>query len=317
MFKKYNYFLIFFISSFLYLSANETIAPISPKQPSDSDISNNSIKPSFSDEQQFRNYYQESTFPALIYLTARQDLGPGIGYDKSYTTFETLIFTELGESWTPFLDFKIHNFYDEKYAANAGGGLRYFSNFFQGIFGFNFYYDYRKTNFDSFNQVGVGLEFLSNWFNLRLNGYFPINEKTKLMFCVRQTSGDFFLERRNYNEALPGWNLDGEIRINPSCPFLIYILGGPYLYYGNNFPNVVGGRVGLSVWYGRSLFLRVTGTFDNVFKKRVQGVVGLTFPLGWLCNLKCCGVLNEILLDTVKRNEIIALGEYCRWKWNY
>ncbi|MDR3113856.1 MAG: inverse autotransporter beta domain-containing protein, partial [Endomicrobium sp.] len=60
---------------------------------------------------------------------------------------------------------------------NIGVGLRkYFSNVFKegAIIGVNVYYDARNSDIGkNYQQAGAGIEFLSAWFDIRANAYFP------------------------------------------------------------------------------------------------------------------------------------------------
>ena len=62
--------------------------------------------------------------------------------------------------------------------------------------------------------------------------------------------------------------------------------------------------------------LRIAFQFpsDNVFKARVQGLIGLNFTFG--CAPKCCR-REQIISQPVFRNEIIVLDDFCCWKFNY
>lgn len=267
------------------------------------------------------NEENEKHLPVSAFFSARQDFGSGVGYNYGYTTLEERAFSKFFNNLFPFLDFRAHRFLNDTYAANAGLGLRVLSEPWCKIFGINSYYDYRSTHHSHFNQLGLGLEILSRRWNIYLNGYLPVGQKRGLVCSSFQTSGSLFLNRKNYEIALKGLNLEGEVLVGKPSPLSIYALGGPYYYNGNQCRDVVGGMLGLSARFKQLLFLKITGTYDTVYKGRVQGTVGLTLPLGNLPKtrnrLKNCLLSEEILLDATKRNEMIVLDKRCSWKWNY
>jgi hypothetical protein len=268
-----------------------------------------------------QSHEKESEFiPSLIFFSVRQDLGAGIGYETGYTTLEELLFTKINQNWSPFLDVKVHRFLNDRYATNIGIGSRFFSESLCKVFGMNLYYDYRNINYAHFNQLGFGWELLSNQWNVHINGYFPLGNKRVLSCSAIQTSDQFFLKRRNYDVALTGLNLEGEVLIGKPRPLSFYGLGGFY-YYKNSCKDVIGGELGIFARYKQILFLKITYTFDDVFKQRFQGMIGLSFPLGEIPKikdkLKSCTLSGDIMFDSIKRNEIIALDKHCKWEWNY
>ena len=97
--------------------------------------------------------------PRPMRVTARHIEPNGIGYNQGYTTLEGFFSSDpWGGAWYPFLDLRGHAFNNGKLAANAGIGVRYLSG--SRIWGGNFYYDYRNTKHQHYNQVALGLEAL-------------------------------------------------------------------------------------------------------------------------------------------------------------
>lgn len=297
-----------FLLSCIFICALESLSLPDFRKPTDS-------KETAPPQTEERKY-----LPGIFLLSARQDIGSGVGYHSGYTTLEELVFTNLSKNLYPFLDFRAHRLLNDTYAANVGMGMRIFSESLCRVFGFNTYYDYRNIHHSHFNQLGVGFELLSSRCNIRLNSYFPIGKKRGLICSNFDTSNGFFLLRKNYQVALKGFNLEGEVllgKLNPTN-FFFYALGGPY-YYKNDCKDVIGGLLGFSVKYKQILFLQISGTCDSIFKTRMQGTIGLTLPLGNIPKRKTssCLLSEMIILDAVKRNEMIVLDRHCTWKWNY
>jgi hypothetical protein len=182
----------------------------------------------------------------------------------------------------------------------------------------NFYYDYRQMHHSHFNQVGIGFEWIASRWNVQLNGYLPIGKKRDLVCSNFETSDGFYLTKKKYEVPLRGLNLEGDVKINNSDRLSVYLLGGPYYYYGNRCKNVIGGVLGASVKYKNIAALRITGSYDTVFKKRAQMGIELSFPLGTVKeDLSSCDFSKDILFDSIKRSEIIVADKRCTWKWNY
>ncbi len=281
----------------------------------------------FSSESELTQKFEQAetpkakSIPASTFFSARQDVGPGIGYKVGYTTIEELLVLQFTPNAFPFFDLKAHRFLDGKYAANAGIGTRILCDRFCKILGTNLYYDFRNFHHSHFHQIGAGLEFLSNRWNIRMNGYFPIGLRKKLICSNFQTSNGFFLLRKNYALALMGGNLEGNVRLKNSPTLCLDLLGGPYYFSNNKCKKVAGGRIGISAKYKNIFLLKITATFDTVFKKRMQGVFGVRFPFGGIPEIKqrmsSCFSSEDLILDIIQRNEIIALDKRCEWEWNY
>ena len=105
-------------------------------------------------------------------LLLRHRESGGVGYSKGYSSLDYMLTAQGGLSEF-LLDLRGHVFNDGRVAGNAGAGFRY------GIYddayriGTNLFYDFRSTKHFFANQVGGGLEFLSDSADFRINGYLP------------------------------------------------------------------------------------------------------------------------------------------------
>lgn len=252
-----------------------------------------------------------------LFFTLREDGGRGVGYNHGYATIEALLFSSISENWLSFIDLRMHNFFNNKQAFNAGIGVRKISDTFCNVVGINFYYDFRNAHHSHFNQVGMGLEMLSRRWSLRLNGYLPVG-KTKGLICSHAKEFDeFFISRKNFDVALKGISFEGEVLINKLCSSTAaYAFGGPYFYNGETCRDVIGGKAGIRVKFKQLLSITLSGTYDSVFNARMQGLIALTFPFGKTNEIHCT-LPGKIAKQGVQRNEIIVLDKFCKWKWNY
>ena len=98
---------------------------------------------------------------------------------------------------------------DEEQELNLGFVGRYFNDQHAIILGVNTYYDARQTEADNtFQQVGGGLEFLSPWFDARINYYYPVTDAKTWKTTQGCTPG---IMRQVTEEALEGF--DAEIGV--------------------------------------------------------------------------------------------------------
>ena len=254
--------------------------------------------------------------PCSSYVTLRQTESEGVGYEHGYTTLEGLLFPmRTNRTLWPFFDLRIHRLDNNRWAANAGLCFRYLPFPRDYVFGFNVYYDYRRsdTNYH-YHQIGAGLEFLSKIVDLRLNGYFPLKDEHILYTCVwDHYIGDYFIIRNRMEAALTGVSFEIGRFEKITEDIDAYAAIGAYYYGGDVCRRPLGVRGRLSLYIKRFFSLEGIITYDDIFKTRIQGEIALSIPFG------CAPVTNfkNILTQPIERNEIIVVDEYCRWLWNY
>ena len=139
-------------------------------------------------------------------------------------------FARVGDA-TLFSD--IRGTWDDKSQAtfNLGLGMRYLVPGHDIIIGGNVYYDYIDSQFGShFDQLGLGAELLTKWFDARFNYYVPDNG----VHPVPTAPGFFRLE-----SGLDGWNSEAGFLIPGLDKYLeARLFAGYYQYHS---------RVGLGV----------------------------------------------------------------------
>lgn len=258
--------------------------------------------------------------PDPVRFGVRHIEAKGLGYKKGYTTLEIFLSQDVSDRDTvPFIDVRGHVFNDGKFAANAGFGFRHLIE--TGIFGANFYYDYRKTKHRNYNQFGTGLEYLRERFEARLNGYFPFGKMGSRFFDLSFDSfqGHNMFVKRKQEVAMTG--VDGEIGYHmnkQSSPWDIYGAVGPY-YFVRDHKHAFGGEARLLGRYNNWFFWEATYSYDNLFKNIVQGEVGFNWNFGPKSEvtlsekaqnncLDCCDylILKQRLVQPVIRDEIIV-----------
>ncbi|NGX39797.1 MAG: hypothetical protein KR126chlam1_01130 [Chlamydiae bacterium] len=253
-----------------------------------------------------------------LYLTLRHIDPKGVGYEEGYTTLEALYFPFVeNHCFQPFLDVRGHVFNDAEFAANAGIGLRYLDDCCAS-WGANVYYDYRSDRDRKvhFHQIGAGLEYLTDCFDVRLNGYFPITRKD----CFKKLHGEYETDDLKVECCLESVSfIGGNLEVGvPFCffPYVdFYIAGGPYYYDARKTSkDTWGGQIRLDAFICTNFRVGLIVNHDSIFDTRVQGVVSFTLPLGGKC-VTDCG--QSCALRRVERNEIIVLNELFDWSWWY
>ena len=272
----------------------------------------------------------QGTFYAPLRGYVSQTFGRGLGYNRGYTSLGVFFDPTIQRMprVRPFVDLRGHVFKNNKWAFNAGGGVRFLVPALRRVFGINTYYDYRRAKRD-YHQIGVGLEILGPCYDLRFNSYIPVGHRDHFSHPnVYRYPGGFLAVCRRKQKALQGF--DGEIctSLRKLCPCTcgcwdFYIGIGGYGYPGDCGRNANGGMLRLGMNYINFFDFEVRITDDRLFGTRVQGCVAFNFPL-YICeDQTCCedqGICClECLADQpVERQEIIVVDhERCMWKTNF
>jgi len=240
----------------------------------------------------------------------------GIGYNQGYTTAEGFFSPYNGwEDWVPFLDARMHVFNDGEPALNAGLGARYLTE--SRIWGFNVYYDYRKTHRYHYNQITAGLESLGQMWDFRINGYAPVGRWTSPLYgtTFSHFQENYAILRQRYEYALGGFNAEAAAHVDVWEHFPLYFAGGPY-YLNGRGSSTWGAQARASVTIYEYLKVEANLSYDHLFKWIGQGQVGLSFSFGGAKETKsktknCPGALalSQRAYQSVDRFEIIPVDK--------
>ena len=254
--------------------------------------------------------------PHPMRVTMRHIEGNGVGYNQGYSTLEGF-FTlpdSANKSWVPFLDLRGHMFNNGKPAANAGLGLRYVGS---RVWGANAYYDYRKTNHVSYNQVGAGLETLGRLWDFRINGYLPVGTKAKYFDTEMEGfEGNFLILSRRREFDMKGGNAEVGVHITNNKYAALYAAVGPY-YLDFEGTNTWGGEVRLALDVTDYLRFEGNTSYDSIFNYVAQGQLSVNIPFGGRkkvrskqgSSCKNQGLIATRALQRVDRNEIIVVDK--------
>lgn len=272
----------------------------------------------------------EEVCPYPFRLYSSYTVGRGLSYRRGYGTLGLFIMPSLCDeyAWKPFFDLRYHKMQVGPFAGNVGMGLRYLDHCNNRVYGINAYFDARERCKFSYYQLGIGFEVLTPCWDVRLNTYFPIGERTRLEKANRiDYLGGFFLVEQRRRSELPGvdFEIGSTLKIYQPCDLLdLYVAAGAYYYRGFCERNIFGGRARLALLFKKYLSLEVRATYDPVFKETLQGVMAITIPFGnpklvRRCQNECpsvttcdpCCLLRALASAPVYREEIIVLEDYC------
>jgi hypothetical protein len=138
--------------------------------------------------------------------------GKGLGYTQGYTSLDLFLSQPFYQKRAAFFfDLRGHMFNNAKYAANGGFGFRWIDCKCKQIVGINSFYDYLLTSQRPYNQVALGLEWLSKTWGFTLNGYLPVGRKQTPLyqFSYPDLSPNGFLLKGTEKFAMKG--VDAEL----------------------------------------------------------------------------------------------------------
>lgn len=258
--------------------------------------------------------------PNFVSLGHRE--GKGIGYTRGYSSADLFLSYTTERLFTPFLDLRSHYFWQDKWASNAGFGMREASNSLGVVIGINVFYDYRQARHAHFNQVGAGLEVLGEHWDVRVNGYIPVSKRRKTFSERYSVASDGTTYRTTKTEYdFVGGDIEiGRVMLKWKT-IHAKITGGAYYLSGLFGKEAIGGLLRISGQLSPFIGFEGQGSYDPHFKWIAQGQLSLVFPF-WhrLYDLKKGGCPNaaynieERFLEPVSRFEIIATDVHKRKK---
>jgi Inverse autotransporter, beta-domain len=251
--------------------------------------------------------------------------GKSVGICESYGSAGVLFTPCLTSCYLgPILDASYHFFQDGTAGASIGTGFRFLGKENNYMGGFNVFYDYREGEFGGgYNQVGVGVELLANGFELRVNGYFPVNNHENKSDTVvyddyNNSSVVTPYEVSVFREEFALLGFDGELGVYKCCNgFGGYAGVGAYYFEKQDFLDVWGVKGKLRFTYGKFILLEGQVAWDDVYETQGRGVIEIRLPLEFFCGLstvRCCPCKSERPLF---RESPIHLKKCCKYTKNY
>lgn len=250
---------------------------------------------------------------SLINLILRHIEPKGVGYGHGYTTADLFFISDQrAKSFVYFCNGRLHVFNAGYPAANAGLGLRYIDS--SWVYGFNGYYDYRKTSKKSYHQIACGLEAMRGRFDFRLNGYLPIGKTKTSSYKFSHFQGYNIILSKSREFAMRGVNAEAGYHFQKIKNYDLYAAAGPY-YFNKKGTNAIGGEARFSATFNNYLKLEAKGSYDSVFKWIGQGQISFDISIGspkktrqnsdWRCTRQ--NLLRQRAYQPVDRDEIIVI----------
>lgn len=270
-------------------------------------------------------------YPQRIYL----DHAEGNWYDNSHGYTTVGVFSDLyssdNENFVVFGDIRDHFFNDGKPAVNAGIGVRYQKDKCSPIYGINTYYDYRRTSWrTNCHQLGLGFEYLTINYDVRLNTYLPVgNSRSNSGTTVFNYEGGYRATVRDEKIAYGGADVEFGtwLKRKTNCNFFdLYGAIGSYYYAGRHSQRSDYGAIArIETRFLDYFTFEFRGGFSEVHHGMAQAILTYAVPLENVCNFfsDCCTndiacERNYLIYQPVHRQEIIVLSKkLCAWTWNW
>eukprot|EP00456_Euglypha_rotunda_P069941 TRINITY_DN617_c2_g1_i2.p1 TRINITY_DN617_c2_g1~~TRINITY_DN617_c2_g1_i2.p1 ORF type:complete len:1481 (-),score=339.74 TRINITY_DN617_c2_g1_i2:57-4499(-) len=212
--------------------------------------------------------------------------GPAVGRTDTIVPLEIMPYGFINNAMV-FGSLRGFRAASDGWGMNLGGGLRYYADRWDRIFGVNAYYDYDNSSGGLFREVGFGLESLGQLWDMRANAYIPNATtqrllKSELVDGSQRFSGHQLLYDNllTYGNALRGVDWEAGVPIPGRIPMRhnTKIFGGAYYYEGSSTKGFTGwkARAQLDVVQNLNISLEVLN--DKVFDTSV--VFGATWTYG-------------------------------------
>jgi len=254
--------------------------------------------------------------------------GKGIGYNNGYSSIKAFLMKpESFNNYYPFIDCRWHHFDNGKNAVNFGIGTRTPLIGPNDIIGITFYYDYRQTKKQDFNQIGVSAEYLSDKVDIRINGYIPDGRRRSRSFdAIKKVHYDSsFIKFTNHSILIKGMTQDikekveysfygGDAEIGKhlfeSPGISLYGAFGGYYYLSRNGKNSLGSSGRILAKVTDYISVELNANYDSLFKTTANGIITVTIPFGpppklTFCRKNARSATIQRLVTPVHRQEII------------
>jgi trimeric autotransporter adhesin len=201
--------------------------------------------------------------------------------------------------------------------SNALLGHRFLTKSQQQIIGGYLAYDHRNTGDASFNQLGAGVEYLSDKFDVRANAYLPLGDRrsaigTPAISNLSFRANELAIERSQaFQEALPGVDLEiGTKLFNLGETGSVRGYIGGYYYGGNS--SFAGFRSRLVARPNNSITTALTLQTDSRFDTRVLFSLGIQLPGSGASRPRSTSSMLTRLGESPERQASILVDDYVK-----
>jgi len=212
--------------------------------------------------------------------------GPAIGRTETIVPLEIMPYAFIDNAMV-FASVRGFRAGTDGWGLNAGGGLRYYSEKWDRIFGINAFYDYDNSSGGLFREVGFGLETLGELWDMRANAYIPHGNTEQLLKTELVEGSQRFVDHRllydnllTFGNALRGVDWELGIPIPGRIPrrHNLKAFGGWYYFSGSATEGFAGWKARAQADVVQNLTVQLDVANDQVFDTTV--VFGATWTYG-------------------------------------
>lgn len=212
--------------------------------------------------------------------------GPAVGRTDTIVPLELMPYGFINNAMV-FGTFRGFRAASDGWGMNLGGGLRYYADRWDRIFGVNAFYDYDNSSGGLFREVGFGLESLGRLWDMRANAYIPHGTTQRLLTTELVQGSQRFVDHRmlydnllTYGNALRGVDWELGVPIPGRIPLRhdLKVFGGFYYYNGSATDGFTGWKARAQANVVQNLNVQLEVLNDQVFDTSV--VFGATWTYG-------------------------------------
>ncbi|MEK6239608.1 MAG: inverse autotransporter beta domain-containing protein, partial [Planctomycetales bacterium] len=248
------------------------------------------------------------------YFRMRHIVGEGVGRRHSFTSLDYfqpvrtqngVFFAEARNQWDNTAD----------YAGHGGVGFRTYNPDWNRVFGASGWFDYDSFHAASYNQVGISLESLGQYFDVRSNVYYPLDDSPVFVTQMvggqpRFTPGNNILLNLFDVFEIPyrGWDFE----VATPVPFLQQFgVQAGFGFYGYETDPVGddfwGGSGRVEAQLSEKAWTQLAVYVDETFDTNVVWTVAIT-PFGRRRQGGAWRTVEDRLIEQVRRNDNVVAG---------
>ncbi len=202
------------------------------------------------------------------------------GSDRSYGGIDGLLpFSQNGTSLT-FADLKFKLGQSGTYEGNLGLGHRLLTDSKQWSLGFYGAWDHRNSeNDNTFDQITVGAEAISDNLDFRFNYYYPLTDRELLKLGNNYNFEDFHIYQSGiWEEAMEGFDIEAGVLLPVSDKWETRAYAAYYSFEGKDIaPENDGWRVRLEVRPTNNIAVSLSHQQDDMFDDQTSLEMRYTF----------------------------------------
>ena len=212
--------------------------------------------------------------------------GPAVGRTETIVPLEIMPYGFINNAMV-FGSLRGFRAASDGWGMNLGGGIRYYAQRWDRIFGANAFYDYDNSSGGLFREVGFGFESLGTLWDMRANAYIPLATTARLLKTELVDGSQRFVKNNllydnllTNGNALRGvdWELGVPVPGRVPQRHALKLFGGFYYYNGSTTEGFTGWKARAQANVVQNLTVQLEVFNDQVFDTSV--VFGATWTYG-------------------------------------